>query len=272
MKTRVSSSILAALALSLTAVPAWAFVCIEPSGGTPTPTWYTRQVDFVANPNLAELYDTAETDLQRSFAEWTGVSCSDMSLRYTGTADGVTAGFQDGGPNQNVLVHILRDEWPHDRSALALTTPTFRTNTGELLDADVEFNERFLFLNADVECNDLFRQQDLENTLTHELGHVIGLNHPDFTQDPSLAEATMAFNSQRCETSKRSLESDDISGICTIYPSGEDPAPCIAPPPGAFDTDDGGCRGVNGSPGTLPVFVLLAGFMLGARRRRRAPR
>jgi MYXO-CTERM domain-containing protein len=110
---------------------------------------------------------------------------------------------------------------------------------------------------------------DLQNTLTHEAGHFFGLAHPlDGTDDA----VTMWAYAQLGELKKRSLEADDVDGICAIYPLGAEPTRC-AP----FDVPEcapvpGGCScGTGGGTGALGLAALF--LALAPRpRRHRAPR
>lgn len=54
---------------------------------------------------------------------------------------------------------------------------------------------------------------DVQNIATHEFGYWLTLGHP-----PDDTEATMYEYSKLGETKKRSLTSDDIAGIRSIYP------------------------------------------------------
>lgn len=103
---------------------------------------------------------------------------------------------------------------------------------------------------------------DLQNTVTHEAGHFVGLAHPcSATGSPRCtdpvppgavpyAQRTMAPTTQPGETSKRALSADDVAGVCAIYP----PA--------------GGC-GCGGGEGTGAAALLLAPLALRPRRRGR---
>jgi len=59
-------------------------------------------------------------------------------------------------------------------------------------------------------------QYDLQSAITHELGHVLSLGHPD--DDPHPADApTMVEQMFPNNTKLRTLESDDIAGVQSIY-------------------------------------------------------
>jgi hypothetical protein len=128
------------------------------------------------------------------------------------------------GPNTNaVLFHD--DAWPYEADfgcmpgdccdpTIALTTVTFHPETGELWDADIEIN---------TACHPVSTafpvpagRYDLESVLQHETGHVLGLAHPP---DP---EAIMYYLYSPGSDAKRVLDSDDVAGVCAIYPPGGD--------------------------------------------------
>lgn len=54
---------------------------------------------------------------------------------------------------------------------------------------------------------------DFENIATHELGHSVGLGHPE----DSCTEETMYRYANTGETKKRSLEAGDVAGADTLY-------------------------------------------------------
>jgi Matrixin len=135
--------------------------------------------------------------------------------------------------------------WFHDTSTgtggiLALTTATFVVSTGEILDADMELNgwnglgtaaptaTGFYFTCASpgtATCTQAYGgsnciEFDVGNTVTHEAGHMLGLDHVCVTPGNSSChpEATMAPTAAPGDTDKRTLAADDIEGVCTIYP------------------------------------------------------
>ena len=113
---------------------------------------------------------------------------------------------------------------------IALTTVSYVASTGEIVDADMELNAwggsgpsppGYYFTCVDgTVCDPRFPPQtgcvstDVQDVVTHEAGHVLGLAH---SPDPT---ATMFASAPLSEISKRTLAPDDVSGICSIYPAG----------------------------------------------------
>ena len=183
-------------------------------------------------------------------------------------------------------------------AAAAITTAVYVNDPnsprdGAIVDADIEVNG----VDFDISVNGTTNTPrgkclaDLQNTLTHELGHLHGLEHtcrlstndPQWIDDQGnpvplctavpptntkIIDATM-YPTQTCgETTKSSLSDDDIQAICTIYPTAKNPGTCEPVAGGAA----GGCcsasRGADRPAGAL----LLAGFVALWMRRRRNSR
>ncbi|WP_373048234.1 myxosortase-dependent metalloprotease, MXAN_2677/MXAN_2678 family [Vulgatibacter sp.] len=233
--------------------------------------------------------------IRLSFDEWESQGCSDLVFVEKGAA-GRDVGYTQRGSNSNVV--LFRDApcdevvpsrdpclgdgscadeydcWDYESRLIAVTTTTFSQCTGEIVDADVEFNAAaFEFTTGDgAACGDRVVSgcvaTDVRNTLVHEIGHMIGLDH---SRDGT---ATMYASAPHGETQKRSLAADDVEALCDIYPAGEatwicEPArpaeACSSGSDSSGSTGSGlGCAAGGGGLAALGLLPALAW----ARRRR----
>src|SRR5262249_37990000 len=109
---------------------------------------------------------------------------------------------------------------------------------------------------------------DVQNTVTHESGHSIGLDH---TPDPN---ATMFATAPEGETSKRTLGADDIQAVCHIYPQGARTGTCVDDPitlTESGSSNGGGCGCSHAQTGPGAALGALALLLQMARRSRRKP-
>lgn len=201
----------------------------------------------------------------------------------------------------------------YDPAAAALTTVTYlnkpmdATTDGKIVDADIELNAVYnYFYDADTNPNprtDNRKPADLWNTLTHELGHLQGLEHtcrrgsfdsmPSCTRDntgqpviscttveqgkatnPDLAvifNTTMYPTADPRETKKRIPKADDLAGVINTYPQINDPRICKMPD--AAKSTATGCAAAphkTGGTGALFGLLLLSAAALLRRRRKSA--
>jgi MYXO-CTERM domain-containing protein len=172
-------------------------------------------------------------------------------------------------------------------SAAGITTVAYiddgtSSRDGALLDADIEINGVNFAISVNGQSLGTAPcAAELQNTLTHELGHLHGLEHTCLapgdpmridnngnavplcsqTTDPAILDATM-YNYQDCgETKKETLSPDDMNAICTIYPESKDPHTCS--PVG----DTGGCCGTSRDARGALGLAALVGLALSRRRR-----
>jgi hypothetical protein len=167
--------------------------------------------------------------------------------------------------------------WAHGGGILGLTTTTYGLSTGKIFDADIELNAApegrgFLFTTVDSppcegrQSSDCV-SADVQNTVTHELGHVVGLDHvpeePGSTMEPS------AFPG---ETHKRIIDVGSAAGFCDAYPRGLPPTQCGENPElgrrflAVSHVPWSGCAAAPGA--LLPAVALLGVWGLGRRRGR----
>jgi matrixin len=166
-------------------------------------------------------------------------------------------GYRRNGHNKNT-VRFAPDGDPLANGALAITVITFDAHAKEILDADVVLNGEHGFAFFDHDARDEgMSTYDLQNVLTHELGHLLGLG-----EDMTDVDATMYAFSQPGETGKRDLEVVDKDSIAALYDE-------------EFEADaQGGCGGaaIAGYEGQPWVWAALGFGALGLMMRRRSAR
>jgi hypothetical protein len=143
--------------------------------------------------------------------------------------------------------------WPHDdpNNTLALTTVTYGVDDGRIFDADIEVNTAQHTITAAEPPPD--GSYDLQAILTHEAGHFFGLAH---------ATETTPIMYAQYQPGAIALTSDDVAGVCAIYPPFPKHSNCAAAPAG-----DAG-EGAWAATGAIALVALTAGL----RRRRRVTR
>ena len=239
--------------------------------------------------------------IDASIATWNDAtvtpSCSYMDVMSTG----VTATTTEVGHDGINLIKFRDSSWCrpavhgdparcYPESAAGLTTAVFvddgGARDGAIVDADIEINGKNFAISVDhvslapMIMGQPYCRAELQNTLTHELGHLHGLEHTcladgdppriddhgnpvpacNATNDPKIVDATM-YNFQDCdETKKEVLSPDDIAAVCTIYPAANDPKECTPA------RDAAGC--CEAGPGGPPLLLSLA-VAAGIFRRRR---
>lgn len=249
--------------------------------------------------------DTEFAALEASFSAWRTLAstCSDFTLTRGPDIHQPRVGYlRDSRDNQNVVTFreadcndVVAPEdpcieadtcsndyacWDHGAATIGLTTTTFSFRTGYILDADIELNSAehgrgFLFTTVDSPpCDGVLSTDcvatDLQNTATHEIGHVVGLDHVD------VIGATMEATAPPGETHKRIIDVGSAAGFCDAYPRGLPPTQCGESPDVGRHTQalsrGPGVSGVGcgAAPGALLPAAALLGLLAFRRRRERA--
>ncbi|MEM9189380.1 MAG: matrixin family metalloprotease [Myxococcota bacterium] len=218
--------------------------------------WQNRTIELrVAGATSADLTAPQVVEAVRDSANtWSDPGCTDVQVVVgpppAGQDTSLTTGTGDG---ENRIIW-REDEWPADPEALAITTLVYSRSTGQILDADIDVNGVDYGWTADGAPLVI---NDAQNTLTHEIGHLLGFAH---APDPT---ATMFGASGPGDVQKRDLAVDDENGVCEVYPAG------LPTPQGGGR--GGGLEGTCSAAGPATLWPLLVAFLLLGRsvRRRR---
>ncbi len=230
------------------AVPAAGYVRTTTSASPSCPDGVARPLFWAAieipwiidDAGSADVAPSAATDAARaSFATWDEVPCSYIAFRFDGAVRDAPIGYVFGGPNVNT-VKWLEQGWMQSARSIAVTLTTFDCNTGAIYDADIVLNgESFQFTTTPVDTS----AADIQNTITHEVGHVLGFDH---NPDP---ESTMYADAPLGEIRKRDLTADDQAGLCAVYPVGMEPNLDAGIAPDATPAPDAGSPSGDGNGG-----------------------
>ncbi len=230
---------------SLVAVPAFAFELRTNSANGDVVRWKNK-VEFVIAPGLSEALGVPNAE-QAVIAAVQAVAAQTPGLELT-VRQGVKQprfgyGYSDSEQSD---IMFLDEEWPWEKTALAATVVSYNAWTNEVLDADIVINRQhaaFQIFDRPAVAGE--NRYDLQNTLTHELGHALGLMHNDDVQ------SVMYPSSAPGETSKRTLGADDIAGLEELYVKTPEPQPVM------------GCS----ATAAAPVWLVNLGLLLAFRRR-----
>jgi MYXO-CTERM domain-containing protein len=277
------------------------FVRTGPTKGGKSLFWESGCVFLVIDADGTK-HLPGETELpliDQAIATWNtaGAGCSYLQLKKAATAK------HEVGKDYTNVIKFRDMSWCrpkikddparcYSEAAAGITTAVFvddpkSARDGAIVDADIELNGvNFAISNNGVTLGIQSCKAELLNTLTHELGHLQGMEHtcrvaddpprvddlgrpvPLCTQtsDPEIIDATM-YPFQDCsETKKQSLEPDDIDFLCKVYPKADDPGTCAEVEPSKPGC--GGCASsAPGSPlGPLALTAVTTVWLLRRRR------
>ena len=190
--------------------------------------------------------DGAVFSVVSSASAWSDVADTAVAFKFEGsTASSVAEHDAVNG------VSFLAD-WPMDPEMLAVTS-VWTTNDGTAVGFDMQVNTADHAWSLEGAAD----AADLQNALTHEFGHALGIGHLD-----KAPEATMYPSAPDGETRKRDLSDDDRWVVMNFYP------PVEAAPPAQGALAGLSCSAApDAAAGWVPVGLGLALTFLAARRR-----
>jgi uncharacterized protein (TIGR03382 family) len=258
----------------------------------PKLTWHQSNV---GNPETKPAGSEFEA-VRRSFQNWQAVfsGCGNLSLEEGDRVDDRKAGYVVGGDNRNLVLFRLRtcggvvpandpcwgddscgnkyDCWEDEANqTIAITLTTYDEKSGIIYDSDILMNSPgFDFTTSDgARCTTPITTNcvstDVQNTMTHEIGHFIGLDHTTYVG------STMNPQAPTGELTKRSIDEGSRDFVCESYPKGQASQSCLQPtanPNLGSKAQVAGCAS-TGAEAWLPA---LAGWALLLVRRRKGAR
>ena len=226
--------------------------------------WWDKEakdgIPFVVN---AGSFPFPEADVvriaQKGFDDWAAVPSAFITFKNDGPTQ-ISPLIRD---NRNVIFY---DETGNligaeDTGIIAIARLQWLDN-GLIADADIIFNGRDFKFSIDVN-NTPENLVDLQAVMTHEIGHLLGLDHSPLVGVPETRPTMYPYNTPQAPREERSLEPDDRAGITAIYPvdglTGGISGQIIGPDGPAFgvhvvayraDTEDFVASALSGSAGT----------------------
>jgi len=184
-----------------------AYTRITSSSGH-SPRWAAMPIPFWINqrgyPSIANGSDTAA--VLASFRTWQAIPSADIRFDYRGPTSASTVGHD--GVN---MVSFVDTSTPLGSSVIAVTFSWFNTQGNEVLfdEADIIFSTAMTFSTSGESG-----KFDIQSVLTHEIGHLLGLDHA------GMVSSVMVPFGQTSQINQRTLQYDDIAGVSEIYPKG----------------------------------------------------
>lgn len=173
-------------------------------------TWTNVPVNYYVNQNGSSSlgFNTVLSTFENSFNAWAAPCCSSYRANYAGTTTETATNTQ-----RNVVLSFKTGSWDPQfggvNSTIGVTLTRVRSDC-TIYNAPILFNEVGFRFRTDG------RATDLESIATHEIGHHLGLGH----ETRASGRLPTMYPSYDGSTGFRSLEPDDINGVCALYPGG----------------------------------------------------
>ncbi|MBC8404180.1 MAG: IPT/TIG domain-containing protein [Planctomycetes bacterium] len=170
--------------------------------GGKTLHWSDPNIDWQLNTESFSGLDSVGVSdaADRAFATWNQISKS--AINFQRGADTAAADYS----KSSHLVYLDSDNssgfFPNGSGTVAITPIIYSTSDGRMIDVDIIFNGKDFDFALHAGGNDF----DLQDVMTHEIGHMIGLDHSPVhgsSMWPYVAPGQWLH---------RSLTQDDISG------------------------------------------------------------
>lgn len=209
--------------------------------------WKEHKIVFHVNPTNCSLPESTLYDIiDQSLNAWNSLPTTDLELSRSSTVSTTTYDQLDAGTATDVPVILCDTEMTaHGMSGDSIPASTIKI----LLNSAGNISYAGIVLNAESGAAANLRELtsgEVAVTLSHEIGHVLGLGHS------SQSQALMYYSID--DKTKATITEDDMDGINHLYPRNELAA-------GQF-----GCAAVHATPnkklGLLEFVLIVAGFAI----------
>jgi hypothetical protein len=180
--------------------------------------WGAQPIPYFINPANAPA--GAEQDIHDAFLAWQNEAGSpQVEAAYPGDQSTVSFGYQGpttatGGRDGINTVHFTPCTATCGAAGASIAISSGRVK--RIVEFDIGINPNWGWA-TDVTCPSadcgLF---DLQNAVTHEIGHALDLYHP---LDEAAAELTMYGQTHANEVNKRDLGAGEVLALRRIYPA-----------------------------------------------------
>lgn len=155
--------------------------------------------------------------VQRAFGRWQAIDTATIRAEF----QGATTASPNSVDGRTTLGFLDR---PDLERVLAATSFILNSSTGEIVEADIFFNTRFVWSTAAAGETG---KVDVESIAVHEVGHLLGLGHSAIGETELLADGgrrvlgsaavmfPIAFTAGN--VSDRGVLPDDIAGVVDLY-------------------------------------------------------
>lgn len=166
--------------------------------------WKSSPVSYTINPSNVQGLDEAFviSTIANSAETWDDATSNELINDAYLVDTGASYGIQD---YENVI-----DFGDLDSGIIGVTSVWFTRRGKQIVEFDIRLNTDFVWGDADLNSS----LMDLENIVTHEMGHAVGLGDIYTTVCDSV---TMYGYSGEGDTAKRTLEQSDIKGLQKMY-------------------------------------------------------
>ncbi len=202
-------------------------------GGVPPKVklrWNKDRIRIALSASFTSPNSSLKTDsdvigaVEKSLQKWQEITGIEFELVRTKRSAVSAAGFSGDGVSIITIAPVAENllVFTRELANASATTRVFFDRSGQIKEADIVLNPAHQF-----STDQTFGTFDLESILTHEIGHLLGLEHSPMISSVMFEEVPKngftAF-----ENSGRVLSTDDISKVRALYGQGISEPECCS--------------------------------------------